>query len=166
MMMRELIIKTSHHLKPVAVGYSQYCDVIMLNCGTVATCHLACVKFTHVPLSLAYSVKLQSSGAPFHYRNLNLFLTWISKYIHYKASDEITHPVPNFKGATVEFWEWISKFIQHFFVYMITYSCWKHMAAAVKGYGRLWKNRSVPNHIKQDKMLTTCSVWGVNFTCD
>ena len=28
--------------------------------------------------------------------------------------DEITYPFPNFNGATVEVWEWISNFISHF----------------------------------------------------
>ena len=28
--------------------------------------------------------------------------------------DEITYPFPNFNGATVEVWEWISNFITHF----------------------------------------------------
>ena len=28
-----------------------------------------------------------------------------------KVWDEITHPLPNFNGATVEVWEWISNFI-------------------------------------------------------
>ena len=30
-----------------------------------------------------------------------------------KAWDEITYPFPNFNGATVEVWEWISNFIPH-----------------------------------------------------
>ena len=33
------------------------------------------------------------------------------KYIHYKLYNEITHPFPNFNGATVEVLEWISNFI-------------------------------------------------------
>ena len=31
-----------------------------------------------------------------------------------KILDEITYPLPNFNGATVEVWEWISDFITHF----------------------------------------------------
>ena len=41
-------------------------------------------------------------------------LAWISNYIHYKVWDEIAYPYPNFKGATVEVWEWIGSFIPHF----------------------------------------------------
>ena len=36
----------------------------------------------------------------------NIFLTlipkWINNYIHYKVWDEITYPLPNFNGCTVE----------------------------------------------------------------
>ena len=42
----------------------------------------------------------------------------------YKVWDEITYPFPNFKGTTFEVWEWISNFILHFMVDMITYPCW------------------------------------------
>ena len=38
--------------------------------------------------------------------------------------DEITYPFPNFNGCTVEAWEWISNFIPHFIVDVITYPCW------------------------------------------
>ena len=36
--------------------------------------------------------------------------------MHYKVWDEITNqnPFPNFCGATVGVWEWISAFISHF----------------------------------------------------
>ena len=39
----------------------------------------------------------------------------ISNYIHYKVWDEITYPFPNFNGAVVEGWKWISNFIPHFY---------------------------------------------------
>ena len=35
--------------------------------------------------------------------------------------DEISYPFPNFNGSTVEVWEWISNFIPHFIVHVITY---------------------------------------------
>ena len=35
--------------------------------------------------------------------------------------DEITHPFPNFNGAAVEVWEWLSNFIPHFIMDVITY---------------------------------------------
>ena len=55
-----------------------------------------------------------SAGVPF----TNIF-TFIaagkSNYFYYKVWDEIiTYPFPNFKGAAVEVWEWISNHIPHF----------------------------------------------------
>ena len=35
--------------------------------------------------------------------------------------DETTFPFPNFNGATVEIWEWISNFISQFTGYVIIY---------------------------------------------
>ena len=52
--------------------------------------------------------------------NKTLVPAWISNYIHYKVWDEITYPFPNFKGATIEVWEWISNFFTHFMMAMIT----------------------------------------------
>ena len=34
---------------------------------------------------------------------------------------EITYLFPNFNGATVEVWEWISNFISHFIGHVIVY---------------------------------------------
>ena len=48
---------------------------------------------------------------------------WISNNIHYNVWNEITYPFPNFKCATVEVWKWMSKFITHFTVHVITYPC-------------------------------------------
>ena len=42
---------------------------------------------------------------------LTLISARISNYTHYKMWDEITHPYPNFNGATIKVWEWISNFI-------------------------------------------------------
>ena len=39
---------------------------------------------------------------------------WICNYINYKVWDEITYPLLNFKGATVEASEIISNSISHF----------------------------------------------------
>ena len=44
--------------------------------------------------------------------------------IHGKVWDDNTCPFPNFNGATVEVWEWISNFIPHFTRHLITYPCW------------------------------------------
>ena len=52
----------------------------------------------------------------------------MSNNIHYRMWDEITNPFPNFNGATVEVWEWISNFIPHCIEFMITYPCWPRAA--------------------------------------
>ena len=55
---------------------------------------------------------------PFYYHGFTVILAWISDYIQNKVWGEITYPFPNFN---VEVWEWISNFIPHFTVYVITY---------------------------------------------
>ena len=52
--------------------------------------------------------------------NWTLIPAWISMFIHYKVWDGITYPCPNFNGATVEVWEWISNFISHLIGHVIT----------------------------------------------
>ena len=48
----------------------------------------------------------------------------MSNYLHYKVSDEITYPFPNFNSAAVEVWELVSNFIQDFRGYVITSTGW------------------------------------------
>ena len=38
--------------------------------------------------------------------------------------DEIAYQYSNFNSSTVEVWEWLSNFIPHFKMYVITYPCW------------------------------------------
>ena len=38
-----------------------------------------------------------------------------------KMLDEITYPLENFNGYSVKVWEWISNFIPHFIMNVITY---------------------------------------------
>ena len=48
--------------------------------------------------------------------------------------DEVTYPFPNFNGATVEVWEWISNFSPHLIMDIITYPCRdKNQTMLVKG---------------------------------
>ena len=42
-------------------------------------------------------------------------------YIRCKVLGEIIYPFPNVNGAAFEVWEWISNFITHFTVHVITY---------------------------------------------
>ena len=40
--------------------------------------------------------------------------------------DEITYLFPNFNGAAVEVWEWVSNAIPDFAGHAITYPCWEY----------------------------------------
>ena len=53
-----------------------------------------------------------------------LIPAWISNHIIGKMWDEFTYPFQNLNSATVEVWEWISNFIPHFIMDIITYSYW------------------------------------------
>ena len=48
----------------------------------------------------------------------------ISNHMTHKIWNEITYQFPNFNGATVEVWEWISCFTLHCVMGVITYPCW------------------------------------------
>ena len=41
-----------------------------------------------------------------------------------KVLDEIIYPFQNVNGSTIEVWKWISDFILHFIMDVITYPCW------------------------------------------
>ena len=41
-----------------------------------------------------------------------------------KVWSEITYPFSNFNGCTIEVWEWISYFLPHFVMGVITYPWW------------------------------------------
>ena len=43
---------------------------------------------------------------PVYIHGLTLILAWISNHLPSKVWDEITYPIPNFNGYTVEVWEW------------------------------------------------------------
>ena len=45
------------------------------------------------------------------------------------------YPFPNFNGATVDVWEWISYFIPHFTGHVITYPCWDYKLIHVSKRG-------------------------------
>ena len=61
---------------------------------------------------------------PFYEHGLTLIPGWISNYIFWIVLDEITYPFPNINGATVEVWEWVTNFTQHFTMDAITYAFW------------------------------------------
>ena len=55
---------------------------------------------------------------------LTYIAAWISNQMSSKVWDEITYRRPIFKGATIEVWEWISNYILHFIMDVITHPCW------------------------------------------
>ena len=51
-----------------------------------------------------------------------------------KVWHEISYQFPNFSGVTINVWEWISYFISHFVMDVITDPCWDLIyPIAVKG---------------------------------
>ena len=60
-------------------------------------------------------------SGPFYQHWLTLIPTWISNHTRSEVWDKITSPFPNFNGATVAVWEWISNFIPHYILDVITY---------------------------------------------
>ena len=54
------------------------------------------------------SIRYLAPGGRFYQHVLTLIPARMSYYSHYLVLDEITYPFPNFNGATVEVWEWIS----------------------------------------------------------
>ena len=74
--------------------------------------------------SVSLGVPKKDQGLYYYYfckHGLILISPWISKDTLSKLWGEITHPFPNFKGCTVEVWEWISNFNTRFTVDVITY---------------------------------------------
>ena len=57
-----------------------------------------------------------------------LILTWsnLSNHMPSKGWGEITYPFPNFNDCAVEVWEWISNFVPHFLIDVITYPTYDH----------------------------------------
>ena len=53
---------------------------------------------------------------------INFIPPWRSNNIHYKIIDSF----PNFNGANVEVWEWMSNSIPHFTEHTTTYPCWDY----------------------------------------
>ena len=73
---------------------------------------------------LTYMSNYCISRGPFYKHGFTSIPTWISNYIHYKMWNEITYPLPNFNGCTIEVWEWITNFISYFTGHVIVYPCW------------------------------------------
>ena len=55
-----------------------------------------------------------------------------------KARDEINYLFRKVNGATVEVWEWMSIFIPHFTVHVITHPCWNQGYSMLANYTQTW----------------------------
>ena len=64
--------------------------------------------------------RVPAGWGPFYQLGLTIIPSWISNHMPSKVWDEITYPFPNFNGCTVEVWKWISNFIPHFMMDVIT----------------------------------------------
>ena len=81
------------------------------------------------PYKLAMSAKcliftVLKAEYSFYEHGLTLIPAWINDHMPGNGWYGITYPFPNFNGCTIELWEWISNFIPHFVMGMITYPCW------------------------------------------
>ena len=81
---------------------------------------------------LLIQTSLNHSG-PFYKHWLTLIPAWTSNHKPSKVWDEIIHPFLNFNGCTVEVEEWISNYIPHFIIDMISMHVGKmgHREAAI-----------------------------------
>ena len=61
------------------------------------------------------------SQGPFYKHGSTLIPAWISNHMLSILWDGIGYPFANFNGFTVEVWEWISNFISHYVMNVITY---------------------------------------------
>ena len=67
---------------------------------------------------------IMAARGPLYQHGSTLIPAWISNRMSIKVWDGITYPFLNFNGCTVEVSEWISNFIPHFIMDVITYLCW------------------------------------------
>ena len=60
----------------------------------------------------------------FYLHGLNYIPAWISNHMPSKVWEQIIYSFPNFSVSNIEIWEWISNFIPHFIMNVITYPHW------------------------------------------
>ena len=102
-----------------------------------------------------------------HQHSLTLIPAWISNYMHYKGWDEINSPLPNFNGATVEVWGWISNFISYYIGHVITHPYhddvikWKHFPRNWPFVRGIHRSRWIP-HTKASDAELWCLLWSAS----
>ena len=82
-------------------------------------------KYAHASCFSCFVVVRYHRG-PFYKHGFTLLYhaSLINNHIPRKVWDKITYPLPNFNGCNVEVWQWISNFIPHYIMVVITYPCW------------------------------------------
>ena len=70
---------------------------------------------------ILWYILYQQSSSPFYEHGSTLIPACISNHMSSKVCDGITYSFLNFNGATVEVKEWISNFIPHIIMDVITY---------------------------------------------
>ena len=108
---------------------------------------------TIAPCLAMIEISKYTITGPFYWHVLDLIPAWISNCTQYIMWGEITYPFPNFNGATVEVWEWISNFIPHFIIDVIT-SQYSRMG----NYATVWMDsQRVTRHILYDFHISLTS---------
>ena len=86
------------------------------NAESVFICHVSLIK---IALWKPYYGSGACHSGDSLWTWINIIPARINNYIYYNVWGEITFPFPNFNGATVEVWEWISNFILHFIMDLV-----------------------------------------------
>ena len=86
---------------------------------------------------------------------------WISDYMPGKVNEEIINPSPSFNGC-IEVWEWMSNFIPHFIVDVITFSCTNVLPdlgctepEEIRGITHFYAHRRCEQYVYQGEVLET-----------
>ena len=134
------ITKLPYIIFGISPGFSQYWDhmwsyeiqtdqkehiwCLNLPCITIQIYPVQTILHTRWGISNFLSYGCYNPWAPFTKQGLTLIPACISNHMASKVWDEITYPFPNLNGWSVEVWEWISHFIPHSIMDVITYPCW------------------------------------------
>ena len=91
-----------------------------IECSLICYGMTDCDGINYSPRNFSCHVKqLQSVWLPW-----NKPFSRIDDCINYREWDGITYPFPNFNGCTTGVREWISNFIPHWSMDVLTYLCW------------------------------------------
>ena len=88
---------------------------------------IVCVKYTWILVFSAgwcFQGRASTSRGPFYKHGLTLIQAWVSNHMPSEVWGESKYPFKNFNGATVEVWEWITNFIPHILMDVISYPWW------------------------------------------